>query len=52
MKLETYKGKGEWGRMDVGGSDASMSMAFLFNFDIWKHVNVLNFNKLNQQGWD
>lgn len=38
--------------MDMGGSDTSMSMAFLFNFDIWKHVNVLNFKKLNQQGWD
>lgn len=38
--------------MDMVGSDTSMSMPFLFSFDIWKHVNVLNIKKLNQQGWD
>lgn len=52
MRLETYIGRREWERMNVGGSDTSMNMPSLVSFDIWKHIDVLNIQKLNQQGWD
>lgn len=38
--------------MNVGGSDTSMNMPSLVSFDIWKHIDVLNIQKLNQQGQD
>lgn len=38
--------------MNVGGSDTFMIMPSLVNFDFWKHVDILNIQKLNQQGRD